>query len=112
MQLHILALRKQYQCSLVWSAEVRRTDSITFYNVPVADGGDDHQIWTVAANILNKQSQTADSGCASALGIGRGTNNFSPLRKPVYYEMLQEISDLDGFSNELWGFIKCSENLE
>jgi hypothetical protein len=28
----------------------------------VADGGDGLQIWRVAANILNKQSQTADKG--------------------------------------------------
>jgi hypothetical protein len=28
----------------------------------VVDGGDGPQIWRVAANILNKQSQTADSG--------------------------------------------------
>jgi len=28
----------------------------------VADGGDGLQIWTVAANILNKQSRTADKG--------------------------------------------------
>jgi hypothetical protein len=28
----------------------------------VADGGDGLQIWKVAANILNKQSRTADKG--------------------------------------------------
>jgi hypothetical protein len=32
-----------------------------------ADGGDDLQIWRVAANILNKQSRTADEGW---LGVG------------------------------------------
>jgi hypothetical protein len=31
----------------------------------VADGGDGHRIWTVAANILNKQSRTADRGWSS-----------------------------------------------
>jgi len=29
----------------------------------IADGGDNLQIWRVAANILNKQSRTADKGC-------------------------------------------------
>jgi hypothetical protein len=29
----------------------------------VEDGGDALQIWRVAANILNKQSRTADKGC-------------------------------------------------
>jgi hypothetical protein len=43
----------------------------------VADGGDGHQIWRVAANILNKQSRTADKGWSSILGVGRGANNSS-----------------------------------
>jgi len=32
----------------------------------------------VAANILNKQSRTADEGWSSSLGVGRGANNASP----------------------------------
>jgi hypothetical protein len=32
----------------------------------VADGGDGLQIWRVAANILNKQSRTADRGWSSS----------------------------------------------
>ena len=35
-------------------------------------------IWRVSANILNKQSQTADKGWPSSLGVGRGANNSSP----------------------------------
>jgi hypothetical protein len=31
--------------------------------------------WRVAANILNKQSRTADKGWSSILGVGRGANN-------------------------------------
>jgi hypothetical protein len=31
----------------------------------------------VAANILNKQSRTADKGWSSSLGVGRGANNSS-----------------------------------
>jgi hypothetical protein len=38
----------------------------------VADEGDDLQIWTVAANILNRQSQTADKEWSFSLGVGRG----------------------------------------
>jgi hypothetical protein len=34
----------------------------------------------VAANILNKQSRTAEKGCVSSLGVGRGANNSSPLK--------------------------------
>jgi hypothetical protein len=43
----------------------------------VADGGDDLQIWRVAANILNKQSRTADKGWSSSFGVGHGANNSS-----------------------------------
>jgi hypothetical protein len=32
-------------------------------------------VWRVAANILNKQLQTADKGWTSSLGVGRGANN-------------------------------------
>ena len=35
-------------------------------------------IWRVAANILNKQSRTADNGWSSSLEFGRGANNASP----------------------------------
>jgi hypothetical protein len=38
----------------------------------VADGGDSLQIWRVAANMLSKQSRTADSGWSSSLGVGQG----------------------------------------
>jgi hypothetical protein len=44
----------------------------------VADGGDGLQIWSVAANVLNKQSRTADRGWSSSLGVGRGANNPPP----------------------------------
>jgi hypothetical protein len=36
------------------------------------------QLWRVAANILNKQSRTADKGWSSSLGVGRGAKNSSP----------------------------------
>jgi hypothetical protein len=47
----------------------------------VADGGYGLQIWRVwrvAANILNKQSRTADRRWSSSLGVGRGANNPPP----------------------------------
>jgi hypothetical protein len=44
----------------------------------VADGRDSLQIWRVAANILNKQSRTADKGWFSSLGVGLEANNCSP----------------------------------
>jgi hypothetical protein len=36
------------------------------------------QVQSVAANILNKQSRTADKGWFSSLGVGRGVDNSSP----------------------------------
>jgi len=35
-------------------------------------------IWRVDANILNKQSRTADKGWWSSLGVGRGAKTSSP----------------------------------
>jgi len=46
------------------------------------------RMWSVAANILNKQSQITDSGWSSSLGVGRGANNCSPLN----VSMLRNIS--------------------
>jgi hypothetical protein len=35
-------------------------------------------VWRVAANILDKQSRTADKGSSSRLGVGRSAKNSSP----------------------------------
>jgi len=43
----------------------------------VADGEDSLQIWEVAVNILNMQSQTAENMWSSSLGVGQGAN-YSP----------------------------------
>jgi hypothetical protein len=40
-------------------------------------------IWRVVANILNKQSRTADKWWSSSLRVGRGANNSS-LWKPMF----------------------------
>jgi hypothetical protein len=42
----------------------------------VADRKNGLQIWRLAANILNKQSRTADNW-SSSLGVGRGGNKVS-----------------------------------
>jgi hypothetical protein len=36
------------------------------------------QLWRVAANTVNKQSRTADTGWYSSLGVGQGANNSLP----------------------------------
>jgi hypothetical protein len=41
----------------------------------VADEGDDFQIRKVAANILNKQSHTAEKGWSSSRGLGEVLTN-------------------------------------
>jgi hypothetical protein len=46
----------------------------------VADGGDALQVWRVAANILNKQTQIADTAWSSSSGVGSGANNSSPQK--------------------------------
>jgi hypothetical protein len=44
-------------------------------------GGDGLQIWRVAANILNKQSQTANKGWSYSLGVGVGLT--TPHREKI-----------------------------
>jgi hypothetical protein len=44
----------------------------------VEEGGDGLHVWSVAANILNKQSRTTNKRWSSRLGVGRGANNSSP----------------------------------
>jgi hypothetical protein len=44
----------------------------------VKDEGDGRQLWTVAANILNRQLQIAGKGWSSSLEVGRRANNSSP----------------------------------
>jgi hypothetical protein len=41
------------------------------------------QILSIHANILNKQSQTADEGWSSSLQVGRAPNKSSPCYEPV-----------------------------
>jgi hypothetical protein len=56
----------------------------------VADRAEGLQIWSLPANILNKQSRTVDMGWSSSLCFGQGANNT--LRKnPACYEMLNII---------------------
>ena len=38
-------------------------------------------IWSLTANILNKQSRTAEKVWSSSLGVGRGANNSSPQKR-------------------------------
>ena len=50
----------------------------TAQRVPwVVDGGVGLQIWRLAANILNKQSWTADQEWSSSLGVWREANNLT-----------------------------------
>jgi hypothetical protein len=89
----------------------------------VVTGEDSLQIRKVAANILNKQSRTADKGWYSSLGLGEGAKN-SPQKKTACYEMLYRDSELESGSgygpatgssehgNELPGSIKSGQFLD
>jgi len=48
-------------------------------------------IWRVAANMLNKQSQTADKGWSSSLGVWQGANNSS-TQKRIVLQSSQRVS--------------------
>jgi hypothetical protein len=59
----------------------------------VPDAADGLQIWRLAANILNKQSRTADKGNALAWGSGEGlTTPHRKKKKKTCYEMLHRAS--------------------
>jgi hypothetical protein len=49
----------------------------------VADGRDGLQIWRVAANILNKQSRTANKMWSSSMVVGCGVDNTSTLKEII-----------------------------
>jgi hypothetical protein len=49
----------------------------------VADGEDGLQIWSTAANILNKQSRAADIGWYSRLGLGEVLTSPNNKNQPV-----------------------------
>jgi hypothetical protein len=57
----------------------------------VADREDGLQIWRVAANILNKQSQIAESRWSSSLGVGRGITTL-----PHKTQSLRAATEQDG----------------
>jgi hypothetical protein len=64
----------------------------------VADGGNGLQIWRIAANILNKQSQMADGGGPSALELGRGLTNLHHKNS----NLLRNISQSLGPGQIVW----------
>jgi hypothetical protein len=51
--------------------------SVYFFSLRVAYGGDGLHVRRVAANLMNKQSWTAEKWWSSSLGVGLGANNSS-----------------------------------
>jgi hypothetical protein len=49
-----------------------------------------HQLWRVAANILNKQPRTNDMGWSSSLAVGRGANTPSPQKNKFVTKVIKE----------------------
>jgi len=52
-------------------------------------------IWRVAANILNKQSRTADNGWSSSLGVPELLTTPHRKNEPCYEIFTDKVSDLD-----------------
>lgn len=57
---------------------------------PQGVDGDDLQIQMVAADILNKQSPTADKGWSSTLGIRHGANNLSVYKRNWFIQNIAQ----------------------
>ena len=63
---------------------------VTAWRVPwVTDGGVGLQIWRLAANVLNKQSWTADQVWSSCLGVWRGANNLTLYKSSSFRNVTQ-----------------------
>jgi hypothetical protein len=71
----------------------------------VADEGECLQTWTVAANILNKQVQTAEEGWSSSLQIGHSAYKSSPQK----LNRLQNISQSLRLRLVLWNNISTGK---
>jgi hypothetical protein len=63
----------------------------------VTDGRDGPQIRSVAANISNKQSQTADKGWSSSLGARRVASSSSSSGNNVLRNVTQGLGIGGGF---------------
>jgi hypothetical protein len=59
-------------------------------NFQIGDGRGDLQRLKVMVNLLNRQSQAANSGWFSSLGVGKIVDNFSPSK----FNMLQNVTQL------------------
>jgi hypothetical protein len=59
------------------------------------DGGDSLHICRVAVNILNKQSQTADKGWSSSLGLGKGLTTPHCKKKSLLQNVTQETAPVN-----------------
>jgi hypothetical protein len=55
-----------------------------------------HVIWRVAAN-MNKKLRTADKGWSYSLGVGRGANNSSLLKRISLRNIRNQASDRDWY---------------
>jgi hypothetical protein len=86
--------QEEYQISGILGSLV----TTVFARPQVTDGGEGLQIWRVAANILNKQSRTADKGWPSNLGVGRGLT--PPHRKKR--NTLRNVTKGLGIGRILW----------
>jgi len=64
----------------------------------VADGGEFLQMSRVAANILTKQSCTAEKEWSSSLGVGRWANSSLPLKHSLLWNGKQDL----GLGGLLW----------
>ena len=90
-----VALKRPYPCPPITSPSQyeREVDVCPCLWVPVTTAwrvlrlrmGERPPVRRVAANILNKQSQTANKGWSSSLGVGRGANNSSPWKTKLFW---------------------------
>jgi hypothetical protein len=68
----------------------------------VAAGGDGLQIWRLAANVLNKQSRTADRGWSSSLAVGEGLTTINLKNSNLIRNIAEHHQGVDGRMGSKW----------
>jgi hypothetical protein len=97
-----IKLYKQFVFTVVYFFHVKWVPCYHSMACPqVVDGRNGLQIWRVAANVLNKQLQTAYKEWSSSLGVGYEANSSSPYKKKACHEMLHRALDLGRFFEKI-----------
>jgi hypothetical protein len=91
-----------------------KDNRMTMAHVQVTEVGEGLQVWRVPANLLNKQSGTADKGWSSGLGTCQEPITFQPHPRNYIFQNVTRFSGLASsceHRNEPSGSVKARNSL-